>query len=191
MGHLLHVKPFPSPPSSDLKLTKIKHIIHAFVLKHGGRLAVALGGAKSLFLDLVNNSVRLRNKIKRRKSNKRRLVGGSGGDGSVTMQLKLLLPTAVLSSSEVAVVQPYDAAEITYYDSSWNTMIPAEQLPPITGYLSWPEKEEDENQQEDEEGGKNEIDLLADKFIARCHERFMLEKQESYRRFQEMLARSL
>ncbi|KAL5201234.1 hypothetical protein ABZP36_035588 [Zizania latifolia] len=190
MGHLLHVKPFPSPPSSDLKLVKIKHLIHAFVLKHGGRLADVLGGAKSLLLDLVNSSVRLRNKIKRRKSKKRRLVGG--GDGSVTMQLKLLLPTAVLSSSEVTVVQPYAAAEITYYDSSWNTMIPAEQLPPITGYLSWPEKEEeDEDQQEDEEGGKNEIDMLADKFIARCHERFMLEKQESYRRFQEMLARSL
>ena len=40
-------------------------------------------------------------------------------------------------------------------------------------------------------GDGNEIDNLAKRFIARCHERFMLEKQESYRRYQEMLARSL
>jgi hypothetical protein len=36
----------------------------------------------------------------------------------------------------------------------------------------------------------NDIDRLAERFIARCHERFMLEKQASFRRFQEMLARS-
>jgi hypothetical protein len=42
-----------------------------------------------------------------------------------------------------------------------------------------------------EEGaGCNEIDRLAERFIARCHERFILEKQASFRRFQEMLARS-
>jgi hypothetical protein len=28
-------------------------------------------------------------------------------------------------------------------------------------------------------------------FIASCHEKFILEKQESYRRFQEMMARSM
>lgn len=46
-----------------------------------------------------------------------------------------------------------------------------------------------------EEEGKemmmmNEIDKLADKFIANCHEKFMLEKVDSYRRFQETLKRS-
>ncbi|CAN8298483.1 unnamed protein product [Cochlearia groenlandica] len=33
----------------------------------------------------------------------------------------------------------------------------------------------------------NEIDKLADKFIANCHEKFMLEKVDSYRRSQDML----
>jgi hypothetical protein len=28
-------------------------------------------------------------------------------------------------------------------------------------------------------------------FIANCHEKFILEKQESYRRFQAMMARSM
>uniref|UniRef100_J3MW41 Uncharacterized protein n=1 Tax=Oryza brachyantha TaxID=4533 RepID=J3MW41_ORYBR len=105
------------------------------------------------------------------------------------------------SSETVAGGEKFDP-ELAYYDSSWNTMIPAERqlLRPISGYLSWPEKEEEEDnndqgQREDdddeEEDGQNEIDKLADNFIARCHERFMLEKQESYRRFHEMLARSL
>uniref|UniRef100_A0A453D3V6 Uncharacterized protein n=1 Tax=Aegilops tauschii subsp. strangulata TaxID=200361 RepID=A0A453D3V6_AEGTS len=37
----------------------------------------------------------------------------------------------------------------------------------------------------------NEIDKLAEKFIARFHAKFLLEKQESYRRYQEMIARSI
>ncbi|KAF0909787.1 hypothetical protein E2562_000108 [Oryza meyeriana var. granulata] len=201
MGHLLHVKPFPSPPpphSGDLKIIKIKHLLHAFVLKHGGRLAVALGGAKALLLNIARGSVSLRDKIKRRKKTKKpRCHGGSGNDGdTMTMHLKLLLPAGVppLTPSETAVVEPFDA-ELAYYDSSWNTMVPAEEqlLRPISGYLSWPEQEEEEENlgEDEEEDEQNEIDRLADKFIARCHERFMLEKQESYRRFHEMLARSL
>ncbi|XP_040383757.1 uncharacterized protein LOC121055372 [Oryza brachyantha] len=209
MGHLLHVKPFSSPPpphSGDLKIVKIKHLLHAFVLKHGGRLAaVALGGAKALLLDIARGSVRLRNKIRRRTTTKKPWCGGGDGDGEMmAMHLKLLLPAAAVtrpSSETVAGGEKFDP-ELAYYDSSWNTMIPAERqlLRPISGYLSWPEKEEEEDnndqgQREDdddeEEDGQNEIDKLADNFIARCHERFMLEKQESYRRFHEMLARSL
>ncbi|EPS62735.1 hypothetical protein M569_12057, partial [Genlisea aurea] len=37
----------------------------------------------------------------------------------------------------------------------------------------------------------HEIDRMAESFIAKCHEKFRLEKQESYRRFQEMLAGSV
>uniref|UniRef100_A0A0D9XBZ2 Uncharacterized protein n=1 Tax=Leersia perrieri TaxID=77586 RepID=A0A0D9XBZ2_9ORYZ len=218
MGHLLHVKPFTSSPpplplSGDLKLIKIKHLLHAFLLKHGGRLAVALGGAKAMLLDLLNmengliarGSIRLRNKIKMKKKKKTKKPwchGDNDNDGEmVTMRLKLLPPDAVpplllpLSSSEIAAVEQFDG-ELAYFDSSWNTMITVEaeqQLRPITGYLSWPDQDQDQDQgeEDEEEDGKNEIDRLADKFIARCHERFILEKQESYRRFHEMLARSL
>ncbi|VFQ73950.1 unnamed protein product [Cuscuta campestris] len=51
----------------------------------------------------------------------------------------------------------------------------------LTGYLRW---------LEEKGGSNNDIDRLADMFIADSHERFRLEKVESYRRFQEMLARS-
>ncbi|KAE9466010.1 hypothetical protein C3L33_02086, partial [Rhododendron williamsianum] len=37
----------------------------------------------------------------------------------------------------------------------------------------------------------DDIDRLADMFIANSHEKFRLEKQESNRRFQEMMARSV
>uniref|UniRef100_A0A0E0IHC2 Uncharacterized protein n=1 Tax=Oryza nivara TaxID=4536 RepID=A0A0E0IHC2_ORYNI len=197
MGHLL-----PPPHSGELKLVKIKHLLHAFVLKHSGRLAAALGGAKALLLTIAarGSIAGLRNKIRRRRgrNTKKPRCRGSGGDAMMTMQLKLLLPAAVAvpPPTEIAGggVEPFDA-ELAYYDSSWNTMIPAEEqlLRPITGYLSWPEQEaeEDDDQGEEEEDEKNEIDRLADKFIERCHERFILEKQESYRRFHEMLARSL
>ena len=36
----------------------------------------------------------------------------------------------------------------------------------------------------------DDIDKLADLFIASCHAKFILEKQESARRFKEMLERS-
>ncbi|WVZ87573.1 hypothetical protein U9M48_034188 [Paspalum notatum var. saurae] len=73
------------------------------------------------------------------------------------------------------------------------------------GYLRWLEEEVPdellvvEEYDEGEEGdgvdgagGENEIDRLAERFIARCHANFLLEKQESYdRRCQEMIARSM
>lgn len=61
----------------------------------------------------------------------------------------------------------------------------------LSGYLQWLEENKvHEKSMDTTEADANEIDKLADLFIASCHEKFMLEKQESYRRFQEMLARS-
>ena len=82
----------------------------------------------------------------------------------------------------------------SYYDSSWNSTIPPEcddiAERQLSGYLQWLEekKVQDDSKVEPD---VNEIDKLADLFIANCHEKFRLEKQESYRRFQEMLARSM
>ncbi|CAN6162474.1 unnamed protein product [Urochloa humidicola] len=216
--HLLH-----TPPSKNLKLRahqhhpqtkallKIRRLVRAFVSKHVGRAAVALGGATAMLLGLVSKKaaagvIELRRKMKP----KRRQGSKDNKDdppsicgGCVEMHLNLL-PPAWLSSS------PWPEPEMTptmelleaglyysYYDPSWNTVIPAElQLPPIVRYLEWPDEErqmeeDDDDGGEEDGGGCNEIDSLAERFIARCHERFMLEKQESYRRYQEMLARSL
>lgn len=62
----------------------------------------------------------------------------------------------------------------------------------LSSYLEWLEEEGKKKiSNEEVEKEKNEIDMLADMFIANCHEKFRLEKIESYRRYQEMLARSV
>lgn len=62
----------------------------------------------------------------------------------------------------------------------------------LSKYLEWLEEkghgEESKNGATAHEGCPGEIDKLADVFIAKCHRMFILEKQESYRRFQEMIA---
>lgn len=59
----------------------------------------------------------------------------------------------------------------------------------LAGYLQWLEEKAHDD---DDDGYKfNRIDMLAEMFIANCHEKFKLEKQESDRRFNEMLARGM
>lgn len=60
-------------------------------------------------------------------------------------------------------------------------------------YFQWLEEEVDEsnNINDDHSVGDVDIDRLAAMFITSCHEKFLLEKVESYRRYQDMLERSL
>lgn len=58
----------------------------------------------------------------------------------------------------------------------------------LAGYLHWLEEKVHDD---DDDNGINRIDMLAEMFIADCHEKFRLEKQESERRFHEMLARGV
>ncbi|KAF3504595.1 hypothetical protein F2Q69_00045381 [Brassica cretica] len=64
----------------------------------------------------------------------------------------------------------------------------------LSSYLNQLEDDKAKDGKEEEEGKEmkmmNEIDKLADMFIAYSHEKFMLEKVDSYRRFQEMLKTS-
>ncbi|GAB2266921.1 hypothetical protein Dimus_001910 [Dionaea muscipula] len=76
-----------------------------------------------------------------------------------------------------------------------NKVVEKEEAEDLSSYLQWLEEKghgnlEKEKEEEVEEE-VNEIDRLADLFIASCHEKFRLEKIESYRRYQEMLARGV
>ncbi|KAF7058436.1 hypothetical protein CFC21_065501 [Triticum aestivum] len=212
MDHLLNIEPplplplpAPSTTTGNLKLRasteavlKARHLLHAFVVKHAGRLAGALAGASSALLGLLNAKTGLvASKLRRRSSSTKATKkskepccpGGGGGNATPTQYLNLL-PDGAVPSWSLGEPSPTEAAggvACYYYDPSWNTVIPAEQLSPMIAgrCLEWPEEDGVE-----EEGGCNEIDRLAERFIARCHERFVLEKQASFRRFQEMLARS-
>ncbi|XP_019100720.1 PREDICTED: uncharacterized protein LOC104788818 [Camelina sativa] len=50
---------------------------------------------------------------------------------------------------------------------------------------------ENEERDVDDDDDDDDINRLADRFIAKCHERFMLEKVESFREYEEMLLRGL
>uniref|UniRef100_A0ACD5Y3B3 Uncharacterized protein n=1 Tax=Avena sativa TaxID=4498 RepID=A0ACD5Y3B3_AVESA len=215
MGHLLNVKPpLPAAPptstgnlkvraSSTEAVLKAKHLLHAYIVRHAGRLVGALAGARSALLGFLDAKAglvatklrRRRSTTKVRKKSKEPCCTVGSGDGSATpTQFLNLLPDGAVPSWSLGESSPTEAGGggvgvAYYYDSSWNSVIPAEQLPPMTTtgrYLEWPE----EDGVEEETAGCNEIDRLAERFIARCHERFVLEKQASFRRFQEMLARS-
>ncbi|XP_058748585.1 uncharacterized protein LOC131621559 [Vicia villosa] len=66
----------------------------------------------------------------------------------------------------------------------------------LAGYLQWLEESNDidgdgNKGNEKDEGIIKDVDRLAEMFIANCHEKFKVEMEESCRRHQEMLARSL
>ncbi|KAJ0266239.1 hypothetical protein HA466_0002730 [Hirschfeldia incana] len=113
------------------------------------------------------------------------------------------------SSHVVPVSAPVRLPEELYlahlqYDSTWDSMHSTEPMDgladddesqepsQLSSYLKQLEDDKVNGGKEEEEKGKemkmmNEIDKLADMFIAYSHEKFMLEKVDSYRRFQEML----
>ncbi|KAL1814243.1 hypothetical protein ACET3Z_024308 [Daucus carota] len=69
----------------------------------------------------------------------------------------------------------------SYYDATWNSIISPGcdemEESQLSGYLHWLEKKVNEESKKSDD--MNEIDKLADMFIANCHEKFKLEKQES------------
>ncbi|XP_076922780.1 uncharacterized protein LOC143584659 [Bidens hawaiensis] len=180
----------PQPTSSLATSMKFKTLIHNFIFSHIFRLARALMKAKTilieLFKDIHLNYVHfLEPLILKKNKNKNKLYFGS-----------FRFHYKWCSSHVVPMTSPNLYNNHVYYDPTWNSfvddMAPESQL---SGYLRWLEEKnmgnENGNDSEITVDEMNEIDRLADKFIANCHEKFRLEKQESYRRYQEMMARSV
>ncbi|KAG1326787.1 hypothetical protein COCNU_01G007210 [Cocos nucifera] len=144
--------------------------------------------AKSMVMELLNkkNSMAAHYTIKLRRKKNRKLLR------SIRMRFDWS-SSHIIPMPEPASMDVFGTSR-TYYDSTWNSIISTgegneDMEPPLSGYLHWLEEKNSEASVRDDDG--NEIDRLAEKFIARCHEKFRLEKQESYRRYQEMLARSM
>ncbi|KAF3782528.1 hypothetical protein EJ110_NYTH19064 [Nymphaea thermarum] len=158
-----------------------------WTLKHVGRLVRAASKAKSFIehLLLVSN----RRKKRRRQQQEAEALARMALYSRAYWPSAHVMPISVVDGG----FQKADDA-LFYYDSSWNSV-----FPPTDDF----EAEEDEPDApaagcKAAAAGKpaagnteaaDEIDRMADVFIASFHERFRLEKQESYRRFQEMLAR--
>ncbi|GLT96158.1 hypothetical protein SLE2022_138030 [Rubroshorea leprosula] len=180
--------PSSSSSSSSLSSMKIKNLIQTLFRFHISRVVRALSKAKSIIIQTFKENQAIRFILyptKKLKNHKHRKIYF----GSFRLHYNWC-------SSHVVPVPPpivLDRLPEThlYCDSTWNSVISTDQKcedgteSQLSGYLEWLEDKSGE------EIEVNEIDKLADMFIASCHEKFLLEKVESYRRFQEMLARSV
>ncbi|XP_020266952.1 uncharacterized protein LOC109842495 [Asparagus officinalis] len=196
MAHQLHTNSLPTLhassmyPASQIPSTslKLKTLVQSYIFQQVGRRVIrALAYAKSLF-DLLNTKVVDDNnkgykvELERRKKRRRRRK-------EISHVIKMC---CIMSSSHVTPMSEPESQAC--YDSSRNSVVLNDRTggtDDMDGYLQWLEEKEHGNDDEDDGASENNIDQLAEKFIEKCHEKFRLEKQESYRRYQEMLARKV
>ncbi|KAH7554291.1 hypothetical protein ACOSP7_028559 [Xanthoceras sorbifolium] len=203
--HPLQVFSIKSPPSSSSTLSymKIKTLIQTFIFSHLYRVIRALSKAKSILIQILREYVQPNihfispTKITRKNKAKKKIFFGS-------FRLHYNWCSSHVMPVPAPVLDGLTATHL-YYDSTWNSVISTENFEEddngesqLSGYLHWLEEKvrdnnnnNNNNSATEQQPNANEIDKLADIFIANCHEKFRLEKQESYRRFQEMLARSM
>lgn len=173
--HSLHIfsmkSPSSSPSPSTLSSMKLKTLVQTFILSHLCHVTRTLTQAKSLLVEVLKEMqvlIHLIQPKKRQRHKNNKLFFGS-----------FRLHYNWCSSNVLPVPSPWNSIISPGCDD-----INMEESQ-LSGYLKWLEHKVQE------ESKTNEIDKLADLFIANCHEKFKLEKQESYRMFQEMMARSV
>ncbi|KAG5252774.1 myb family transcription factor family protein [Salix suchowensis] len=179
------------PPSSTLSSMKIKTLIHTLIVSHVCRIIRALSRAKSVVIEILKENQHVHFFISPTKSSRKRQKDRKIYLGSFRLHYNWC-SSHVLPVRE-PVLDGFSSSHF-YYDSSWNSIIANEQYEDSTdsqlsGYLQWLDEKVDG--EDSDQSTEKDINRLADLFIANCHEKFILEKQESYRRFQEMMARSL
>ncbi|XP_057428271.1 uncharacterized protein LOC130721488 [Lotus japonicus] len=179
-SHPLQVFPAkPSQPSSSSALTsmKMKNLIHTLIVSHVCRIIRALSKVKTAIVEIIlrqNNSNNIHNR--HGSSRIKKIIMGS---------FRLHYNWSASNSSHILPV-PSRVYEGLQGGGGGDNCHDSE----LAGYLQWLEENvHDEGSRM--EKGINEIDKLAEIFIANCHDKFRLEKQDSDRKFHEMLARGL
>ncbi|XP_019156866.1 PREDICTED: uncharacterized protein LOC109153449 [Ipomoea nil] len=191
--------------SSTLSSMKLKTLLQTFIFSHLYRIARAVAKAKSILLHLLKDIhvVHLLHlPLMTKKSNKNKHFLGSFRlhyNWCSSHVAPVPMPEEI-SGGPTAAGAGAGGGRV-YYDPTWNSFLSAafdrEDPKELSGYLHWLEEKGREEPNGGGRGGGaagnngDDIDRLADMFIANSHERFRLEKVESYRRFQEMLARSV
>ncbi|CAI9782761.1 unnamed protein product [Fraxinus pennsylvanica] len=177
--HIISMKTSSSSFSSMKMRTLVQ--MQTFILSHLYRIARGLTKAKGILVEVLKD-IQLVHFIDlpalKRNKNKRKLFFGS-------FRLHYNWCSSHVTPVTMPVLESCSTDHV-YYDSTWNSIIPTSEYDgsELSSYLRWLEEKGHENP-------SNEIDRLADLFIENCHEKFRLEKQESHRRFQEMMARSI
>ncbi|KAK1367450.1 putative DNA-binding protein RAV1 [Heracleum sosnowskyi] len=189
--HSFHVFSLKSPSSfstnATTSSTKFKTLAQTFILSHICRIVRALTKAKIILIGVLKDIqlLHLTEFTTKKNKNKKKIFCGS-----------FRMHYNWCSSHVLPVASPQEnklPVSHSYYDATWNSIISPGcdemEESQLSGYLHWLEKKVNEGSNKTND--MNEIDKLADMFIANCHEKFKLEKQESYRMFQEMMARSV
>ncbi|KAI9122392.1 hypothetical protein K1719_007081 [Acacia pycnantha] len=193
-SHLKTLRPLQvfsvkSPSSSSLSFTKF----YTIIVSHMCKIIRALSKLKTIILNILKNNQATHNK------NKQKIILGS---------FRLHYNWCSSKSSHVLpvparVFNGLPSNHSSRHGSSWHSAISVSEAEEqgldfsnddseeLAGYLQWLEEKVQDKDTNNNEEIKEDIDVLAEMFIARCHEKFMLEKQESDRRFQEVLARSM
>lgn len=169
----LQIFSIKSSNSSTLIFVKFKTFIHTIIFSQLCRMVRAMSRAKSTVVQVVKKIRHYKNK------NKNKIFFGS-----------FRLHYNWCSSHVMPMPDPVWESHF-YYDATTTAAVTDGSQ--LSGYLHWLEerKLEGETAATMTATDMNEIDKLAEKFIESCHEKFRLEKQESARRFQEMMARSM
>ncbi|KAK2417267.1 hypothetical protein QL285_039590 [Trifolium repens] len=188
--------PKSSSPSSNLTSMKLKRIIHTLLVSHLCRIIRAVSKVKDFIVEIlkdnnnnsiINFSAYYPSSHKKRNNIKKKIILGS---------FRLHYNWCSSKSSHVLPV-PEPVYEGLFHNDTITTEQNQNPELHLAGYLQWLEEEKKKKKKKIEEGENEKeivnenIDMLAEMFIANCHEKFKLEKQESDRRFQEMIARSM
>ncbi|CAJ1909108.1 unnamed protein product [Sphenostylis stenocarpa] len=181
----------PSSPSSTISSMKLKRIVHTLIVSHLCRIIRALSKVKAVVVEILKDNSSIHFPHKKNFNNRRK---------------KIILGSFRLHynwcSSKSSHVLPVPEPVFEGLSAATFSGEPQDEDCP---YLRWLEEKKVEVEGGEKKGASsasahagannehdmNEIDVLAEMFIANCHEKFRLEKQESDRRFQEMLARSM
>lgn len=163
------------------KPKKIRSFLHTNILPHVTHFAYALVDLKCMVFDLLAKKKPISKLPKYQKcviTKQNKLVG------FIKLHLKWS-PSHVTPVTDSSRVYNYNNYSVDDSVISAETNKHDEEEEREIEYLQWLEE------RETAETEMNEIDRLAEEFIASCHRKFLLEKQESYRRYQEMMARSV
>ncbi|CAH9135006.1 unnamed protein product [Cuscuta epithymum] len=182
--------PSPShPPPYPSSATLLKTLILAGLYSHLYRTAGSLHRAKSILRHRILKHLAAAQQrmaiLIVKKSNDNSMKAAFNNDQLRKKALKLSSFIRPLyswcSSSDHVPAPPPMPSSVRVSRCSNDDESPAG----LSGYLDWLDGEEEE-----EVGGDDDIDRIAEAFIADCYERFKLEKVESHRKYQETLARS-
>ncbi|RHN79244.1 hypothetical protein MtrunA17_Chr1g0175131 [Medicago truncatula] len=185
--------------SSTLTSTKIKNLIHTLIVSSMCRIIRALSKVKSSLVEILKDNkpnIHLPYSSHKKHSSKtKKIIMGSfrlhynWASSRSSSHVVMPVPSRVFEGLPKAVTlsehaKSHDNGEDCCHDSE------------LASYLQWLEENDDiegDGYKGSEKEGESikDVDMLAEMFIANCHEKFKVEKEESYRRYQEMLVRSL